>query len=77
MQGQWEGWEKDIGGVLAEIKALENEAQAEYLENCAGMLGYTKDNPGDGMIGEYYNNEDFLGAPLQQEDQGVDFDWGG
>jgi hypothetical protein len=29
------------------------------------------------MIGEYYNNEDFLGAPLTKEDIGVDFDWGG
>lgn len=49
----------------------------EYLENCEGMLGYTKDTPGDGMLGEYYNNEDFLGNPVEKEDIGVDFDWSG
>lgn len=29
------------------------------------------------MIGEYYNNEDFVGTAVVQEDPGVNFEWGG
>lgn len=27
------------------------------------MLGYENEGPGDGVIGMYYDNEDFIGQP--------------
>ena len=29
------------------------------------------------MVGEYYDNEDFIGAPKHSKDEDVNFDWSG
>lgn len=77
MKKQWENHEKEVVDVLADIQVLLNQQEGENDKECEGMLGYEKDQPGDGLKGEYYNNEDFLGNPLIKEDMGVDFDWNG
>jgi hypothetical protein len=33
------------------------------------MLGYEQENAGDGLTGEYYNNEDFVGSAVTKEDE--------
>jgi len=31
--------------------------------NCEGLQGYEEESDGDGLVGEYYDNELFMGNP--------------
>lgn len=46
-------------------------------KNGAGMDQYEQDNPGDGIIGKYFNNMRFLGSYETNKDPVIDFDFTG
>ncbi len=39
------------------------------------MLGYENEGPGDGLVGLYYNNEDFSGPTVKRIDAKIDHEW--
>uniref|UniRef100_UPI001CD2DC83 PA14 domain-containing protein n=1 Tax=Bacteroides thetaiotaomicron TaxID=818 RepID=UPI001CD2DC83 len=41
------------------------------------MDGYENDMPGDGLMGEYFDNIYFAGAAYHQKDMSIDFDFTG
>jgi hypothetical protein len=43
--------------------------------NCKGMLLYEHNDEGDGLIGYYYDNENWLGEPKIQKSSEINFDW--
>jgi hypothetical protein len=47
------------------------------LFTCEGMLMYEEDSYGDGLVGQYFDNESFLGDYKEQKDPNIDFDWTG
>jgi len=47
-----------------ELEELRKAATDDRPENCEGILGYEEDAMGDGLRGFYYDNEDFIGAPI-------------
>lgn len=57
--------------MRAEIAELKKLNKDESLANCEGMLAYEQENEGDGLLAEYYNNEDFVGNPIVNNDVGV------
>ena len=59
MRNQWEEWEKEIEKLKMDIAELEKINIEDSPNNCEGMLRYEQENDGDGVLGEYWNNEDF------------------
>jgi len=57
------------------LEELRKIATDDRPENCEGVLGYEEDAPGDGIIGEFYDNEDFEGVAVKEEQENIDFDW--
>ena len=53
------------------------ERRLSKAKNGAGMDNYEEDMPGDGLMGQYYDNIYFTGNPFQQKDLVVDFDFTG
>ncbi len=54
--------------------------QTKIVDNsfdCQGKLLYEEETPGDGLIGNYYNNPNFLGEAIEHKDSNIDFDWTG
>jgi len=54
--------------------------QTKFVENtvdCQGKLLYEEEASGDGLIGYYYNNPNFLGEAIEHKDSNIDFDWTG
>ena len=45
--------------------------------NCEGMLLYEDETLGDGLIGHYYDNENWLGSYKETKDKDINFDWTG
>jgi len=77
LKTQWEEIEKKTAVLEIEIQELEKVAANDRPENCEGMLGYEEEPYGDGILGYYYDNEDFLGEPIMREDNEIEFDWNG
>jgi hypothetical protein len=44
---------------------------------CKGKLLYEEDSSGDGLLGQYFDNEYFLGEFKEQVDPIIDYDWTG
>jgi len=44
---------------LKEDNCGDNKPEAEGTANCDGLLGYETDPKGDGLVGYYFDNEDF------------------
>jgi hypothetical protein len=74
MKATWEDLEVKIKNLEVEIKELKKLNHEENPANCEGILGYEEESPGDGTIGEYFNNEDFVGNPIVHYDYVLDFD---
>ena len=54
--------------------------QTKFVDNsvdCQGKLLYEEETPGDGLMGYYYNNPNFLGEAIEHKDSNIDFDWTG
>lgn len=58
-----------------EIEELKKIFTDDRPENCEGVLGYEEPAVGDGVLSEYFDNEDFMGVPLKTEDLDINFDW--
>jgi hypothetical protein len=63
-----------------EIKAQKEEeeknpALAVKSTDCKGLLLYEDLEDGDGLIGYYYNNENWLGSPKEVRQMEINFDW--
>ena len=43
--------------------------------DCRGMLLYEDEEQGDGLIGHYYDNENWLGHFKELKSEDIDFDW--
>ena len=43
--------------------------------NCDGLLGYEVSSPGNGAVGFFYNNADFVGVPEIGHADEMSFDW--
>ena len=40
------------------------------------MLGYENESPGDGITGQYFDNEDFIGEPeIEKTDNNINQSW--
>jgi hypothetical protein len=50
-------------------------ATAAKTTDCKGMLLYEDLEEGDGLIGYYYNNENWLGSPKEIKQAHINFDW--
>lgn len=76
---QWEALDQEISTLDAELVPLRelfnNGALNKNPSNCDGMLGYEAESPGDGLLGKYYNNEDFLGKTVDRTDEEINFSW--
>jgi len=64
LKAQWEEIERKTVILETEIEELEKVASNDRPENCEGLLGYEEEASGDGLMGYYYDNEDFQGEPL-------------
>jgi len=73
LKSQWEEIEKKTAVLETEIEELEKVASVERPENCEGMLGYETESLGGGIVGYYYDNENFGGSPKMHVDHGIDF----
>lgn len=54
--------------------------QTKLVDNsvdCQGKLLYEDESSGDGLIGYYFNNPNFLGESIEHKDANIDFDWTG
>lgn len=60
-----------------EIEELRKLNQDDNPANCEGLLGYEEEREGNGLSGEYFNNENFIGSPSVNIDPEVNFDWSG
>ena len=49
----------------------------EHTYDCNGKLLYEEETPGDGLLGHYYDNPNFLGDSREKKDSTIDFDWTG
>ena len=49
----------------------------EHTYDCNGKLLYEEETPGDGLLGHYYDNPNFLGESKEKKDPNIDFDWTG
>jgi hypothetical protein len=49
----------------------------EHAYNCNGKLLYEEETPGDGLMGNYFNNPNFSGDSIERKDTTIDFDWTG
>ena len=68
---------KDVEeGHMTVAPWLQNRVLAAS-KNGAGMDQYEQDNPGDGIIGKYFNNLRFLGSYETNKDPVIDFDFTG
>ena len=66
--------------TLSEIQFNLNriEKDKEILNdntNCKGMLLYEEDELGDGLVGKFYDNENWLGIYKEQKSNSIDYDW--
>jgi len=43
--------------------------------SCEGLQDYLQAKDGDGLIGEYYDNENWVGNSIQKIDENVNFNW--
>ncbi len=43
--------------------------------SCEGMHGYSQEKEGDGLIGEYFDNEGWIGSSVQRVDEKIKFIW--
>jgi len=53
---------------INELKAL-HANKPEDLTDCTGILGYESEGTGDGLVGFYYDNENFEGPFVKQVDR--------
>lgn len=77
LKGQWEEIQRKTVILEVELEELRKTATNDRPENCEGILGYEEEALGDGVVGNYFDNEDFLGAPIVQNDEDINFDWNG
>jgi hypothetical protein len=59
------------------INPFYQEKIKEISYDCAGKLLYEEDSIGDGLNGQYYDNEFLIGDYKEQIDSVIDFDWSG
>ena len=78
-KAQWEELDQQIQALeneLGPLRELYNNGDLnKNPANCDGMLGYEAESTGDGLLGKYYNNEDFLGKTTERTDELVDYSW--
>ena len=58
-----------------EIEQLKNRKSGGLNKNCEGLLGYDEEREGDGIMGEFYDNEGFLGTSEKNIVENIDFQW--
>jgi hypothetical protein len=79
--------EKNVQDLLFIIDRKERELKSQLQKeessnsvfmknnNCRGMLLYEDEEPGDGLIGYYYDNENWLGHYKERKAAEINFDW--
>ncbi len=68
---------KETADTKAMIAPFLQSRVISPLFTCEGMLMYEEDSYGDGLMGQYFDNESFLGDFKEQKDTNIDFDWTG
>jgi len=69
---------KKLQFEIGKKKKQEEKQQKQTQTNCKEMLNYEESEKfGDGLIGKYYNNENWLGPYKERKDGQIDFDWTG
>jgi hypothetical protein len=68
---------KEIASTKCSIAPWIQTRHLSSSNNCQGMLLYEEDPKGDGIIGQYFDNESFLGEFKEMKDDNIDFDWTG
>ncbi len=59
--------------MMINPKVMRKEKSDE--KNCEGMDGYEEDKLGNGLMGEYYDNESWIGNNIQRVDEKLSFNW--
>ena len=59
--------------MMISPKLMRKEKSDE--KNCDGLSGYEEDRLGNGLIGEYYDNEGWIGNSIERIDERVNFMW--
>ena len=67
----------EIIASKATINPIFQTRKKEKSKDCNGMLLYEEEKPGDGLIGQYFDNEAWLGGFKERKDQQIDFNWTG
>jgi len=62
LKDQWEELQRKIVLLEAEIEEIKKTYTDIRPENSDGVLGYEEEALGDGLKGNYYDNEAFIGA---------------
>eukprot|EP00340_Litonotus_pictus_P007826 CAMPEP_0170525054 /NCGR_PEP_ID=MMETSP0209-20121228/10510_1 /TAXON_ID=665100 ORGANISM="Litonotus pictus, Strain P1" /NCGR_SAMPLE_ID=MMETSP0209 /ASSEMBLY_ACC=CAM_ASM_000301 /LENGTH=1255 /DNA_ID=CAMNT_0010814095 /DNA_START=241 /DNA_END=4008 /DNA_ORIENTATION=- len=66
---------KDTESSYMVISPWIQERQLSSTRDGGGMVNYEQDASGDGIIGKYFQNKDFLGSFIVQKDPQIDFDF--
>jgi len=70
----WEKLNEELRKLLEEINELKalHASKPEDLTDCTGILGYESEGQGDGLVGFYYDNENFEGPFVKRLDRQID-----
>jgi hypothetical protein len=68
---------KEIDSDKCAINPFIQEKVIDPSFSCSGKLLYEDDSTGDGLLGQYYDNERLEGQPREQIDPVIDFEWTG
>ena len=60
--------------LYKEIEQLKSKSLSGNII-CEGMLGYDEEREGDGILGEYFDNEGFLGTAIKEVTEYINFQW--
>lgn len=66
---------KLLESELSQLKAAMGMDKGKSAKNCAGVIGYEGEVPGDGIQVNFYDNEDFLGQPILEVSENIDREW--
>jgi len=69
----WDKQNEELAQLVEIIHQLKTEADQRGPDetDCQGMPGYESEKTGDGLLGYYYDNEQFQGSYLKRTDENI------
>lgn len=75
LKSKCEGISNENSLLQKEIAQLKEKNNGETNTNCEGLLGYDEEREGDGLTGDFFDNEAFLGTSIKEFTSAIDFQW--